>query len=194
MKDNIANRYRNISGTVLVINDLDYLEIGINQIIDLRMFPDEALNKSMGLREHIALNNLIRDNSEEEAQLIDASSFRTENMLNDEFIKKLAVEVGKHLNIQKQELDIDVIRQIVSEVAKEFNSKQAIDLSVLENFLKKQDISNEYEDNITNETINRIQEALNTKYSVKQSTVVSEEIIDDDTSDDLKEILSKKGD
>ena len=92
MKDNIANRYRNISGTVLVINDLDYLEIGINQIIDLRMFPDEALNKSMGLREHIALNNLIRDNSEEEAQLIDASSFRTENMLNDEFIKKLAVE------------------------------------------------------------------------------------------------------
>lgn len=194
MKDNIANRYRNISGTVLVINDLDYLEIGINQIIDLRMFPDEALNKSMGLREHIALNNLIRDNSEEEAQVIDASSFKTENMLNDEFIKKLAVEVGKHLNIQKQELDIDVIRQIVSEVAKEFNSKQAIDLSVLENFLKKQDISNEYEDNITNETINRIQEALNTKYSVKQSTVVSEEIIDDDTSDDLKEILSKKGD
>ena len=124
MEDRLADRYRNISGTILVINDLNYLEIGINEVIDLSLFSDTFLNRSRGLREHIALKNLIPDESSVTAQQIDPKFFKTGNQFDDNFIKQLAQEVGKQMEQGQttQNIDSEIIKVIAAEIGKEISN------------------------------------------------------------------------
>ena len=188
MGNNLSGRYRNISGTILIINDLNYFEIGINQIIDLNLFSDETIQKSMGLREHIALKNLIPDNSEEEAQKIDINKFRLDKYFNDEFIKNLAVEVNK----KSSNIDMDLVKTIAAEIGKEIaNNLQLNQQSVIQ----KTESKNDYEENIINSNIERISEAIQKKYKIENKTenVIEIKIEDDEVfSNDLKDLIKGK--
>lgn len=188
MDNKLSGRYRNISGTILIINDLNYLEIGINQIIDLSLFSDEILQKSIGLREHIALKNLIPDDSEDEAQKIDVNTFRLDKHFNDDFIKNLAVEVTK----QSSNIDMDLIKTIASEIGKEIANNLQTSQVVVEN----KEIKNDYEENIINSNIERINEALQKKYKVENKPTDATEIDieeSEDFSNDLKDLINRKG-
>ncbi len=188
MGNNLSGRYRNISGTILIINDLNYFEIGINQIIDLNLFSDETIQKSMGLREHIALKNLIPDNSEEEAQKIDINKFRLDKYFNDEFIKNLAVEVNK----KSSNIDMDLVKTIAAEIGKEIaNNLQLNQQSVIQ----KTESKNDYEENIINSNIERISEAIQKKYKIENKTenVIEIKMEDDEVfSNDLKDLIKGK--
>ena len=184
MKDPIAARYRNISGTILVINDLDYLEIGINEIIDLSAFPEDLLKKSIGLREHIALSNLMRDNSNNHAHVVQLNSNMPE--ISDDLIEKIAKRVSDILSNTQKDYS-NTIKEIASEIGKQISANINI-----ENVPKNE--INEYEENIINENINRINRALDEKYKTAKTTNdVSEKTLDeiDSTIPDLKNILSK---
>jgi len=188
MSNNLSGRYRNISGTILIINDLNYFEIGINQIIDLNLFSDETIQKSMGLREHIALKNLIPDNSKEEAQKIDINKFRLDKYFNDEFIKNLAVEVNK----KSSNIDMDLVKTIAAEIGKEIaNNLQLNQQSVIQ----KTESKNDYEENIINSNIERISEAIQKKYKIENKTenVIEIKMEDDEVfSNDLKDLIKGK--
>jgi len=172
----------------IIINDLNYFEIGINQIIDLNLFSDETIQKSMGLREHIALKNLIPDNSEEEAQKIDINKFRLDKYFNDEFIKNLAVEVNK----KSSNIDMDLVKTIAAEIGKEIaNNLQLNQQSVIQ----KTESKNDYEENIINSNIERISEAIQKKYKIENKTenVIEIKMEDDEVfSNDLKDLIKGK--
>lgn len=186
MDNKLSGRYRNISGTILIINDLNYLEIGINQIIDLNLFSEEILQKSMGLRGHIALKNLIPDDSNDEVQKIDIDTFRLDKHFNDEFIKNLAVEVKK----QSSNIDMDLVKAIASEIGKEIASN----LQPNQIITNERKIENDYEENIINSNIERVSEALQRKYQIKNENSNAVEVEteqSEDFSNELKELIKK---
>ena len=210
MEDRLSDKYRNISGTILVINDLNYLEIGINSVIDLSLFSDNFLNKSRGLREHIALKNLVPDESGVQTQQIDPNLFKVNNQFDDNFIKQLAKEVRDQTEKGNSQpnIDIEIIKTIAEEIGKEIsNNIKSQQSSITENSFqeilkqieyKNQEINNnEYEQNIINSSIERMQQALTEKYpqDSQKPPQISEENIDsdEDFTSDLKNILNKKG-
>lgn len=210
MSDSLSKRYRNISGTILVINDLNYLEIGINEVIDLSLFSDDFLNKSRGLRGQIALKNLIPDESNVQAKQIDQNILQIDQNFSVDLIKELASEVSKQITVENKKddgLNLDLIKAIASEIGKEItqNIQQTnIDANTIRDIL--QDIenknkiinnNNEYEKNIINSSIDRMQEALATKYpQVSQDPpLASEESFDgsDCYISDLKNLINNSG-
>lgn len=194
--DSLKRRYRNISGTILVINDLNYLEIGINEVIDLSLFSDELLDKTRGLRYHIALKNLIPDESNVKAKSIDNNYMN--NSINEDTIRKVATEIIKEMpqNNQQINIDLNIIRTIAEEIGKEIANSMKIQNNTVDNNEPfKVEYNNEYEDNITNSSIEKMQEALAKKYvSVKQNNNhVDEESFDEENNlEDLKNLLNKK--
>jgi len=206
MDDKLGKRYRNISGTILVINDLNYLEIAINEVIDLSLFSDDFLNKSRGLREHIALKNLIPDVSGVQAKQIDENTFKTNQMFGEDLIKKLTQEIKDNITIeQNTKVDIELVKNIASEIGKEISknisAQNSIDVSKLYEILQSSNIKNDdknpYEQNISNSSINKIQEALEKRFpnTQQKQSIISEENFDSDDNNisDLKDLLKNSG-
>lgn len=209
MKDKLCTRYRNISGTILVINDLNYLEIGINEVIDISLFSDNLINKSVGLREHIALKNLIPDESGVEAQQIDLNFLKKGSSFNNSFIKQVAQEIKETIKFPFEEIGQDIkslAKEIGKEISANIQNQQISDENIkviIEKLINSKnniaiDENNEYEKNIIDSNINRMQEALEKKYpSTSQNlTMISEEKLDgnDELISDLRDMLNKKGD
>ncbi|OQB39755.1 MAG: hypothetical protein BWY04_01529 [candidate division CPR1 bacterium ADurb.Bin160] len=195
MEDKLEKRYRNISGTILIFNDLNYLEIGINEVIDLSLFSDDFLNKSRGLREQIALKNLVPDTSDVNAKQIDEKTFRMDRMFGEDFIKQIAKEVKDNIINEHNNTNSDLIKSIAAEIGKEISKNIS---SQTENSLKPNITdNNKYEQNIIDSSINKMQEALEKKYpEIQHSTsLIPETKIDQDEDYifDLKDILKKQG-
>lgn len=194
MEDKLSDRYRNISGTILVINDLNYLEIGINEIIDLRFFSDDFLKKSRGLREHIALKNLVPDTSDVQAMQLKTSDINNGNQpsYDNDLISKIVTEVNKQAPNNTPAIDMDeMIKKIASEIGKEIanNIKQQ---TIVVSSNEKEIPTNEYEQNIVNSNIERVQDVLFSKYpTITQSNLSAKENFEDDEDyiSDLKNLI-----
>jgi len=193
MEDKLADRYRNISGTILVINDLNYLEIGINDVIDLRLFSDDFLSKSRGIREHIALKNLVPDTSNVQAMQLSTSDLNKNKLFNDDIIKELIKETSKYFIESKLDnsLNIELIKIIAAEVGKEIANNIQPQFTTE----KTIDQNNEYEQNIIDSNIEKIQQALENKYPSppQKPSLASEESFDDNSDNyiaDLKDIIT----
>ena len=191
----LADRYRNVSGTILVINDMNYFEIGVNGVIDLSLFSDDILNKSRGLREHIALNNLIPDNSGQQAMVVVQEMFQENQKIDNDFVNTIVNEVANKIN---NPLDMEMVRVIASEIGKEIAKN--MQFSNIENKdslpIKTNVIQPDYESQMVNETINKIQGALEKKFpQVSEPPPVNEEVFEsqDVDSSELKKLLKKPG-
>lgn len=194
MEDKLSDRYRNISGTILVINDLNYLEIGINEIIDLRLFSDDFLKKSRGLREHIALKNLVPDTSDVQAMQLKTSDINNDQHNYDKnFISQIVTEIVKQTPNNTQQIDMnEIIKKIASEIGKEIADNIKHATVTVSNDENKNDM-NEYEQNIINANIDRVQNALLNKYpTTTQSNLTTQANFDDDEDyiSDLKDLIS----
>lgn len=198
MVDRLAQRYRNISGTILVINDLNYLEIGINEVIDLSLFSDDFLDRSRDLRKQIALNNLLPDESNVEAKRIDENSFNN-GSLSDDIVNRVVEEVKKQFKndenkVQENSISEDSIKKLLQEFSD-------VILDSIKNRPDKLPISEEqsesdidYEQEIVNSSVKRLNEALNkTMPNVKQKASASEiSFEDEDYISDLKKLIDSK--
>ena len=97
----MSERYKNLTGNTIVINDLEQWEIPANAVIDVSKPP---IDKSLHVRQLIAQNWLIRDASE---------------------VAALTPPV------MSQSVSPDIIRQIASDVAREVAQVFSGDISKL---------------------------------------------------------------
>jgi hypothetical protein len=201
----LARKYRNVSGTILVINDMNYLEIGINAVIDLSLYSDDTLKRSRGIIEQIALNNLIPDDLSSPTMVF--AQGMADSSVSEDFIQHLANEVSKKIH---KPIDMEMINAIAATIGQEISKNITIKenpsqdqdlLDKIENIINNTDTKtksyNEYENNMVQSNIDRMQSALEQKFpQVNEPPSANEEIFQSDDVDpsELKRLLNKSGD
>ena len=189
----LANRYRNVSGTILIINDIG-VQIPINGIIENSSSTDGSLN----FREHIAMNNLVPDFSDNQAIKIMGKEY--ENTLNIEQVRDIMTEVtGK---IKEEILDLlksnmknteesvnieEITIGIKNELLEFLKSNTEVNVSELEV------ANNKYEAEIETERAKKINDAVNKKFkgvNIINNNEDSYTVEDSDSTNELKETLN----
>jgi hypothetical protein len=202
----LARKYRNVSGTILVINDMNYLEIGINAVVDLSLYSEDTLRKSRGIIEQIALNNLVPDHVSSPTMVVSQGYTSADNEVDEYFIQHLADEVSKKMH---KPIDMDMITAIATaigqEISKNINSKEDMPkeqdlVDKIGNILDHTDAAvkteNQYEKDMMAASIDRMQSALEQKFpQVNESPPANEETFQSDDVDpsELKRLLNKSG-
>lgn len=181
----LHNRYRNVSGTILMINDMNHFQIPINGIVDVEHFDNETINNSIDFRQHIAMNNLVPDNTEKKAVTIPRiQSVKKEIDLDT--IKLIAEEIGKSIAGQLGKNNSD---ELVSLIKKLIKNNPDIEENI--------NSSTNYKARLEQAHINKLQNAMNQQYNnVKEPSPAKEKernsISDEEDINELKKLLSKE--
>lgn len=184
---------------------MNYLEIGINAVIDLSLYSDDTLKRSRGIIEQIALNNLIPDDLSSPTMVF--AQGMADSSLSEDFIQHLANEVSKKIH---KPIDMEMINAIAATIGQEISKN----ITIKENPFQEQDLldkignilnntdtktkpHNEYENDMVQSSIDRMQSALEQKFpQIKEPPPVNEEVFQSDDIDpsELKRLLNKSGD